>query len=57
MDKIAEIDSAPQVEGLAQLFPEAGTLATQAFTRPYGTVKVLLGMPSWSVHCKDGRQA
>ena len=31
--------------------------AEQAFKRPYGAVKVLLGMQCRSVHCEDGRQA
>ena len=57
MDKIANINKAPQARKLAHWFLGVSTIARQAFARPYGAVKVLLGMPSRSVHCNDGRQA
>ena len=57
MDKIASIDKAPQAQKLSHWFPGVSTIARQAFTMPYGAVKVLLGMPTRSVHSKDGREA
>ena len=39
------------------MVPRVSSTAEQAFERPYGAVKVLLGMPFWSVHCEDGRLA
>ena len=56
LGKIASIDKALQARKLAHWFPGVSTIARQAFASPYGVGKVLLGMTSWSVYCKDRRQ-
>ena len=51
---IAVVEEARELENLANLFPRAENKAKLAFSRPHGTVDVLIGIVSRSLHCKDG---
>ena len=57
VDTITSMAEADRVKDLVMLFQEATRQAKQAFVRPHGTLNVLLGMASRSLHCKDGLEA
>ena len=58
LDSLAEVPPCPQASSLTHLFPGAPTEAAAAFTRPHGTVGLLLGQRHRALHSRDaGYQA
>ena len=57
VDKITEVGRAIEVKNLARLILSEGQEQAKAVNRPDGKVKLILGMASQSVHCKDGHKA
>ena len=57
VDCIAEVKRAPKVKHLSSMFPDAEAVAARAFSRPYGSMHVVLGMESRSLHCRGGYKA
>ena len=54
MDSKAVVEETREVKDLVNLFPGAVNKAKLAFNRPHGTVNMLIGMATRSLHCKDG---
>ena len=57
VDEIRQIRKAQKVWSLVALFPGAGQIQDNAFNRPHGTVHLLLGMASRSLHSRVGCKA
>ena len=53
MDSLAEVPPCPQASSLSHLFPGAPAEAAAAFTRPHGTVGLLLGQRHRRLHTRD----
>ena len=53
MDSLTSVPPCPQASSLAHLFPGAPAEAAAAFTRPHGTVGLLLGQRHRSLHTRD----
>ena len=53
MDSLTEVPPCPKASSLAHLFPGAPAEAAAAFTRPHGTVGLLLGQRHKSLHTRD----
>ena len=54
MRSLTEVQEAPEVFTLSQLFPEAPPAAAAAFRRPSGVVHLMLGMKDRRLHSTDG---
>ena len=53
MDSLTEVPPCPQASSLSHLFPGAPAEAAAAFTRPHGTVALLLGQRHRGLHTRD----
>ena len=56
-ESIKEVEQAPKVKELIKLFLGAGQKQPRTFDRPHGTLQLLLGIESRSLHSKDGCEA
>ena len=57
LESLTEGEHAPEVAKLKRFFSEACEEATKTFSRRHGTIDILLGMSSRSLHCKNVSEA